>query len=81
MLVKLNCGLQGIWGGMIFGGTAIQTVILVIITVKCDWDKEVYIYLLFTENKIYCSVDHTEFMSLLVTQYLIKLNITFHSNK
>lgn len=33
-------GVKGIWGGMIFGGTAVQTVILVIITVRSDWDKE-----------------------------------------
>lgn len=26
---------------MIFGGTAIQTLILAIITMRCDWDKEV----------------------------------------
>lgn len=32
--------LQGIWGGMI-GGTAIQTLILAIITARCDWEKEV----------------------------------------
>lgn len=32
---------QGIWAGMIFGGTATQTLILAIITVRCDWDKEV----------------------------------------
>lgn len=33
--------LKGIWGGMIFGGTAIQTAVLAIITMRCDWDKEV----------------------------------------
>ncbi|GMN40070.1 hypothetical protein TIFTF001_009297 [Ficus carica] len=33
-------GVMGIWGGMIFGGTAIQTVILAIITIRCDWEKE-----------------------------------------
>nr|TKR99290.1 protein TRANSPARENT TESTA 12-like [Populus alba] len=33
-------GVKGIWGGMIFGGTAVQTVILVIITMRSDWDKE-----------------------------------------
>uniref|UniRef100_A0A2C9U142 Protein DETOXIFICATION n=1 Tax=Manihot esculenta TaxID=3983 RepID=A0A2C9U142_MANES len=33
-------GVKGIWGGMIFGGTAVQTVILAIITMKSDWDKE-----------------------------------------
>lgn len=34
-----NLGVLGIWGGMI-GGTAVQTLILAIITIKCDWDKE-----------------------------------------
>ncbi|XP_038718729.1 protein DETOXIFICATION 27-like [Tripterygium wilfordii] len=33
-------GVMGIWAGMIFGGTAIQTLILAIITYRCDWDKE-----------------------------------------
>ncbi|KAJ6335467.1 hypothetical protein OIU78_012157 [Salix suchowensis] len=33
-------GVKGIWSGMIFGGTAVQTVILVIMTVRSDWDKE-----------------------------------------
>lgn len=36
-----NLGVQGIWGGMIFGGTAVQTVILAIKTVNSDWDREV----------------------------------------
>ncbi|XP_057425044.1 protein DETOXIFICATION 27-like [Lotus japonicus] len=35
-----DTGVAGIWGGMIFGGTAIQTVILIIVTLRCDWDKE-----------------------------------------
>ncbi|XP_050204897.1 protein DETOXIFICATION 27-like [Mercurialis annua] len=35
-----HLGVVGIWVGMIFGGTAIQTLILVIITIRCDWDKE-----------------------------------------
>ncbi|KAL9659897.1 hypothetical protein QQ045_024707 [Rhodiola kirilowii] len=35
-----NQGVMGIWAGMIFGGTAIQTLILCIITIRCDWDKE-----------------------------------------
>ncbi|GMN33929.1 hypothetical protein TIFTF001_004420 [Ficus carica] len=35
-----NKGVMGIWAGMIFGGTAIQTLILAIITIRCDWDKE-----------------------------------------
>ncbi|KAI9125401.1 hypothetical protein K1719_004017 [Acacia pycnantha] len=33
-------GVMGIWAGMIFGGTAIQTVILAFITIRCNWDKE-----------------------------------------
>lgn len=33
-------GVMGIWAGMIFGGTAIQTLILAIITMRCDWEKE-----------------------------------------
>ncbi|GAB4861312.1 Protein DETOXIFICATION 27 [Ancistrocladus abbreviatus] len=33
-------GVEGIWAGMIFGGTALQTVILAIITWQCDWEKE-----------------------------------------
>ncbi|XP_037494331.1 protein DETOXIFICATION 27 isoform X2 [Jatropha curcas] len=33
-------GVKGIWGGMIFGGTAVQTIILAIITVKSDWENE-----------------------------------------
>lgn len=35
-----HLGVMGIWAGMIFGGTAIQTVILAIITIRCDWEKE-----------------------------------------
>jgi len=34
-----NLGVLGIWAGMI-GGTAVQTLILAIITVRCDWEKE-----------------------------------------
>lgn len=35
-----NWGVEGIWGGMIFGGTFVQTIILVIITLRCNWEKE-----------------------------------------
>jgi len=35
----LHFGVGGIWSGMI-GGTAVQTVILAYITMKCDWDEE-----------------------------------------
>ncbi|RZC46896.1 hypothetical protein C5167_039843 [Papaver somniferum] len=34
-----NLGVSGIWSGMI-GGTAVQTLILIIITVRCDWDMQ-----------------------------------------
>ncbi|KAK4745082.1 hypothetical protein SAY87_011394 [Trapa incisa] len=30
---------KGIWGGMIFGGTGLQTIILAIITTGTDWDN------------------------------------------
>ncbi|XP_031259978.1 protein DETOXIFICATION 27-like [Pistacia vera] len=33
-------GVMGIWAGMIFGGTAVQTLILAVITLRCDWHKE-----------------------------------------
>ncbi|EXB75597.1 Protein TRANSPARENT TESTA 12 [Morus notabilis] len=35
-----HMGVMGIWGGMIFGGTAIQTMILAIITIRCNWEEE-----------------------------------------
>ncbi|KAM7252916.1 hypothetical protein ACFE04_025534 [Oxalis oulophora] len=35
-----NLGVPGIWGGMIFGGTAFQTLILGLLTIRTDWDKE-----------------------------------------
>ncbi|KAK7407214.1 hypothetical protein VNO78_08937 [Psophocarpus tetragonolobus] len=35
-----NQGVMGIWAGMIFGGTATQTLVLTLITIRCDWDKE-----------------------------------------
>ncbi|XP_073354734.1 protein DETOXIFICATION 26-like [Aegilops tauschii subsp. strangulata] len=35
-----NLGVLGIWAGMI-GGTAVQTIILAYITMRCDWDEEV----------------------------------------
>lgn len=38
-----ECTLQGIWAGMI-GGTAVQTVVLIYLTMRCDWDKEVSSY-------------------------------------
>ncbi|KAK8631745.1 hypothetical protein V6N13_028525 [Hibiscus sabdariffa] len=41
-----NLGLMGIWAGMIFGGTAVQTAILSVITIRCDWDKEVRLFFL-----------------------------------
>ncbi|XP_022978481.1 protein DETOXIFICATION 27-like isoform X2 [Cucurbita maxima] len=35
-----HLGVKGIWMGMIFGGTGIQTLILLIITIRCDWEGE-----------------------------------------
>jgi len=37
-----NLGVMGIWAGMI-GGTAVQTLSLAIITIRCDWEKEALI--------------------------------------
>ncbi|WOL06559.1 protein DETOXIFICATION 27-like isoform X1 [Canna indica] len=34
-----NLGIWGLWVGMI-GGTSVQTLILIILTMRCDWDKE-----------------------------------------
>ncbi|KAF8023369.1 hypothetical protein BT93_F0774 [Corymbia citriodora subsp. variegata] len=33
-------GVMGMWGGMIFGGTLVQTIILAIVTIRSDWDNE-----------------------------------------
>uniref|UniRef100_A0A9I9CSB6 Protein DETOXIFICATION n=1 Tax=Cucumis melo TaxID=3656 RepID=A0A9I9CSB6_CUCME len=37
-----DLGVKGIWMGMIFGGTGVQTLILLIITIRCDWEEEVW---------------------------------------
>ncbi|CAH8320442.1 unnamed protein product [Eruca vesicaria subsp. sativa] len=39
----LKFGVMGIWAGMIFGGTAVQTIILILITMRCEWEKEAQI--------------------------------------
>ncbi|KAM2123003.1 hypothetical protein ACFX1Q_020603 [Malus domestica] len=36
-----NLGIRGIWVGMIIGGTGMQTLILAIITIQRDWEREV----------------------------------------
>ncbi|PON46873.1 Multi antimicrobial extrusion protein [Parasponia andersonii] len=35
----LSFGIMGMWAGMI-GGTVVQTLILIIITARCEWEKE-----------------------------------------
>ncbi|CAA7027189.1 unnamed protein product [Microthlaspi erraticum] len=35
-----NSGVKGIWAGMIFGGTAMQTLLLIFFTMRCNWEKE-----------------------------------------
>ncbi|PON34561.1 Multi antimicrobial extrusion protein, partial [Parasponia andersonii] len=40
LICGFHQGVMGIWAGMIFGGTAVQTLILAIITIRCDWEKE-----------------------------------------
>lgn len=45
--------MQGIWSGMI-GGTVIQTIILLWVTFRTDWNKEVLSTLIFyITNKKY----------------------------
>ncbi|KAK2974817.1 hypothetical protein RJ640_005601 [Escallonia rubra] len=39
---KFNLGVKGIWSGML-GGTAMQTIILLWVTIRTDWSKEVRI--------------------------------------
>ncbi|KAI3859899.1 hypothetical protein MKX03_016534 [Papaver bracteatum] len=34
-----HLGVRGIWSGLI-GGTSVQTLILIIITIRCDWDMQ-----------------------------------------
>ncbi|CAA2997925.1 DETOXIFICATION 27-like [Olea europaea subsp. europaea] len=45
-------GVEGIWAGMIFGGTAFQTLIIAVITVRCDWEKEARNFFFFEETKL-----------------------------
>lgn len=33
--------MQGIWSGMVIGGTMMQTIILLWVTCTTDWNKEV----------------------------------------
>ena len=40
MGMVLHNGLEGLWAGMIFGGTALQTIILAFITYRSDWEGE-----------------------------------------
>ncbi|KAL9997535.1 putative multi antimicrobial extrusion protein [Helianthus debilis subsp. tardiflorus] len=35
----LGFGIKGLWAGML-GGTVVQTLILAIITIRCDWNKQ-----------------------------------------
>ncbi|KAK3042933.1 hypothetical protein RJ639_001009, partial [Escallonia herrerae] len=39
MELLFHQGVMGIWGGMI-GGTALQTLVLAILTLQCNWEKE-----------------------------------------
>ncbi|RLM87751.1 transparent testa 12 protein [Panicum miliaceum] len=37
----LDLGAKGVWSGMVIGGTLMQTLILLWVTFRTDWDKEV----------------------------------------
>ncbi|KAG8632871.1 hypothetical protein MANES_18G062732v8 [Manihot esculenta] len=45
----LHFGFTGIWAGMLIG-TVVQTLILIIITMKCEWEKEVTMIKIFFSN-------------------------------
>lgn len=34
-----HLGISGIWSGMI-AGTAVQTLIVIVLTIRCDWDMQ-----------------------------------------
>lgn len=51
---------------MIFGGTALQTVILGVVTALCDWDKEVKDQIIFFIDLIYAILVCT---NLIMTKY------------
>ncbi|RLN36044.1 transparent testa 12 protein [Panicum miliaceum] len=42
----LDLGAKGVWSGMVIGGTLMQTLILLWVTFRTDWDKEVWSLLL-----------------------------------
>ncbi|CAL5062516.1 unnamed protein product [Urochloa decumbens] len=37
----LDLGAKGVWSGMVVGGTLMQTLILLVVTIRTDWNKEV----------------------------------------
>ncbi|CAN6183555.1 unnamed protein product [Urochloa humidicola] len=37
----LDLGAKGVWSGMVIGGTLMQTLILLVVTIRTDWNKEV----------------------------------------
>ncbi|PSR99848.1 Protein DETOXIFICATION like [Actinidia chinensis var. chinensis] len=62
-LVGLPLGIVlgwGIWGGMIFGGTFVQTIILAIITMQCNWEKEAEKATMHVQNWSSPTSDHNE---------------------
>ncbi|GFZ10246.1 MATE efflux family protein [Actinidia rufa] len=62
-LVGLPLGIVlgwGIWGGMIFGGTFVQTIILANITMQCNWEKEAEKATMHVQNWSSPTSDHNE---------------------
>ena len=64
---------------MIFGGTALQTLILAIITIRCDWENEVYIICYSYEVFIFVAVS-AEGNCLFVAEWQAK-KANMHLNK
>ncbi|XP_043713306.1 protein DETOXIFICATION 33-like [Telopea speciosissima] len=52
---KFDYGVEGIWGGMI-GGIVMQTIILVIVTSRTNWNKEVIILINISKTRL-CDLD------------------------
>lgn len=71
----VNYFLQGIWTGMI-GGTLMQTIILLIVTIRNDWEKEVnYKLLLFIFSQI-----ANYLFKFLVSMFLIDCKVYYGLN-
>lgn len=70
VLIYENWKLQGMWAGMIFGGTALQTIILAFITYRCDWENEVISFSRKMQNSGTC-------FSILSKPFILTIKIIY----